>query len=99
MVSREADNKHPGSSTTYTSDGAADDEGGRRGGDGADETADLEDEDGEEVDELDVEELVDGAVHGLQRRRGQEVGRAIPTLESVSMGTSNSMGISHSQCP
>lgn len=64
---------HPG-------DGAADDEGGRGRGNGADKTAELEYEDGGEVDKLDVEDPVHGAVHGLQGRRGQEVGGAVPAL-------------------
>ncbi|GJC89739.1 hypothetical protein ColLi_12577 [Colletotrichum liriopes] len=59
-------------------DGAADNEGGRVRRQGADEGADLEDGDGDEVGVLDAEELVDCAVHGLQGGRGEEVRCAIP---------------------
>jgi hypothetical protein len=70
-------------SCANTSNGAADDKGSGGGRNGGDEAANLEDEDGTEVGELDVEELVDSAVHGLQGGGGEKVGGAIPALGEV----------------
>lgn len=62
----------------HAGDGAAHDEGrrGRRGG--ADQAPDLEDEDGEQVDGLDGEAVVQLAVQRLQRRGREQVGAAVP---------------------
>lgn len=53
-------------SHAHAGDGAADDEGNRRGSDGADETAHFKDEDGREKGPFDVEVAVDDTVNGLQ---------------------------------
>jgi len=63
---------------TDAGDGAADDEGVGVGSQGADQAADLEDEDGRQVGVFDAEDAVQGAVCGLQGRRGQEVRGAVP---------------------
>lgn len=62
----------------HAGDGAADDEGRARRRDGADQAADLEDEDGEQVDVLDGEVAQQLAVQRLQRGRGQQVRGAVP---------------------
>lgn len=66
--------------STYTSDGSSNDEGGGTRGDSTDQAADLKDEDGEKIYQLDIEELVDSSVHWLQRRGGEKIGGAIPAL-------------------
>ena len=55
-------------------DGAPDDEGGAVGRDAADEGAELEDGDGDEVDRLDGEEGVQFAEDELEPGGGEEVG-------------------------
>lgn len=59
-------------------DGAADDQRGRVLGDGADEAAELEDDDGSEVDGLEVEVLVGLAPGRLEAAVGHEEGGAVP---------------------
>lgn len=50
---------------TYTCDSAANDEDGGGWGHGAEETANLEDEDGRKIGKLNIEQLVDGTIHWL----------------------------------
>lgn len=65
---------------TYASDGSSDDESRRSRGDRADQRSNLEDEDGAEIGKLDVKELVDGAVHGLQSGGREKVCGSVPAL-------------------
>lgn len=64
----------------HAGNGAADDEGDRGRGDGAQQAADFKDENGREKGPLDVEETVDDAVHGLQTGGREEIGGSIPAL-------------------
>lgn len=68
---------------TYTGDGAPNDKGGRILRNGADQAPDLEYEHCAEEGRLDSEALVDVSEHGLQRRRGEEVRRAIYPVHSL----------------
>lgn len=66
--------------STYTGNGTTNDEGRGIRSNSGDQATNLEDEDGTKIGNLDIEKLVDGSVHGLQGRSGEQIGRAIPTL-------------------
>lgn len=65
-VREDDDGARKETSHAHASHGATDDEGNRRGSDGADETAHFKYEDGREKGPFDVEVPVDDAVNGLQ---------------------------------
>lgn len=79
-------------SLTYSSNSTTNNKGNRRGRNSRNQATNLKDKDSNKVRNLDIEVLVDGSVHGLQSRRGEEIGRAIPSnvldaLELCSNGT------------